>query len=306
MPRDLPSLKAIRVFECAARHLNFTRAAEELFVTQGAVSRQIKLLEDELGHNLFRRDGPKIELTKLGEQYHHVLVKGLGIIKRGTRELRHQASNSSLSISVLPSFAAKWLVPKMVEFQNNNMDLELRVTASYQTVDFDRNPDIDAAIRFGKGGWGSNIYQERLICEQIFPVCSPQLAHGNIPLKTPEDLKNHALIHSTEPYDEWSRWFDQAGVEYQKNESGHTYSDALLLLQAAIDGQGVTLARSLLVAGDLKTGNLIRPFETSVPSLNCYYFVCAKGRENEDKIMKFLNWLRIEAGQTDSACIKSC
>lgn len=304
MPRDLPSLKAIRVFECAARHLNFTRAAEELFVTQGAVSRQIKLLEDELGHKLFHRDGPKIELTQIGKQYHQVLQEGLGIIKRGTSELHRQASTPSLTISVLPSFAAKWLVPKMVEFQKNNDDLELSVAASYKAVDFELNPEIDAAIRFGKGGWGSDLYQECLITEQVFPVCSPLLAKGEIPLTNPEDLKKHTLIYATGPYDDWERWFDRAGVSFPATKKGPRYSDALLLLQAAIEGQGITLARSLMVADDLKSGLLVKPFNITVPSKNSYYFVCPKGREGEDKIKRFLDWLRFEARQTDAACIQ--
>ncbi len=301
MSRDLPSLNAVRVFEAAARHQNFTRAAEQLYVTQGAVSRQIKRLEQDLQQLLFHRDGPKLELTHAGERFYKAAEEALGIIRRSTLELQRLSAISTLTISVLPSFAANWLVPRIVEFQREIGNVELRVAAAYEPVDFVRRPDVDVAIRFGTGQW-KGVYCECLINEQIFPVCSPGFLERAQGLHQPEDLLRFQLIYSSNGYDHWEQWFKAAQISPPNDLHGPQYSDELLLHQAAIRGQGITLARSLLVADELHSGRLVRLFDISVASRNSYYFVCPSGRETEEKLQKLLHWLRHEALQSNSAC----
>ena len=301
MARDLPSLNAIRMFEAAAQHRNFTRAAEQLFVTQGAVSRQIKQLERELKQELFIREGPKLELTSAGEHYYRSVQQGLGVIRRGTLELRRQSELPVLVISVLPSFAAKWLIPRIVDFQEFSEQIEIQMVASYEPIDFVHRPDIDVAIRFGQGGW-SDTYSECLINEDMFPVCSPSFLSRSPALKQPADLLDQPLIYASSEYNQWIEWFEAAGVDPPTNFRGTTYSDELMIQQAAIEGQGVALVRSLLVNEELQAGRLARLFDTSICSKNSYYFVCPSYREEEPNIAFFLQWLRDKALETDAAC----
>lgn len=294
MARDLPSLNAVRMFEAAARHRNFTRAAEQLFVTQGAVSRQVKQLEQELNQALFRRDGPKLELTDAGKRFYRSVEEGLTIIRRGTMEMRRQSATPTLTISVLPSFAAKWLVPRVAQFQQRHKNIELRLAASYDPVDFVRRPDVDLAIRFGTGEW-TDIYSERLICEEMFPVCSPGLLQRIADPSTPRCLLGQPLLYATNGYDQWRDWFKAAGTEPPADARGPRYNDALMLQQAAIEGQGIALVRSLLVSDELRAGRLVRLFDIAIPSRYSYYFVCPEGRESEENTLLFLSWLRKEA-----------
>jgi LysR family glycine cleavage system transcriptional activator len=305
MSRDLPSLNAVRMFEAAAHHRNFTRAAEQLFVTQGAVSRQIKRLEQDLNQMLFLRDGPKLELTNAGDRFYKAVAEGLGIIRRSTLEMKRLSAIPTLTISVLPFFAANWLVPRMVEFQRENDNIELRIAASYEPVDFLRRPDIDVAIRFGTGHW-QGIYSECLINEQIFPVCSPVFLTRAKGLQQPEDLLRFQLIYADNDNDQWDHWFEAAHISPPTDQSGPRYSNELLLHQAAIKGQGITLARSLLVADEIQAGRLVRLFDISVTSTNSYYFVCSAGRETEENIQLLLLWLRQAALQSNSACVNLC
>lgn len=304
MARDLPPLNALRMFEAAARHLNFTKAAEELFVTQGAVSRQIRLLEDNLQQALFVRDGPRVELTPAGERYRDAVREALGIIRRGTAELKRLSAAPTLTVSVLPSFATLWLVPRIVEFQSLYPDLELRVASSYEAVDFIQSPDVDVAIRLGKGDW-PGVYAEHLFDTELLPVCSPRLLDGRGPLRTAADILRFPLIFSTGPYDEWDRWFAAAGLEAPKPAPGTRYSDQQALQQAAIEGQGIALARSLLVESELRSGRLVRPIDIAAPSALSYWFVCPDGRQDIDDVRHFLEWLRHEACECDDACIES-
>lgn len=301
MSRDLPSLNAIRMFEAAARHRNFTRAAEELFVTQGAVSRQIRQLESDLEQDLFRREGPRVELTQAGERLYRATEEALGILRRSTLELRRLAADPTLTISVLPSFAAKWLVPRLGRFQSENAEIDLRLAASYDAVDFSRRPDIDLAIRFGQGPW-PGLYNECLINEQMFPVCSPSFLARQTSLSTPEDMTQQALLYSSETYDQWRDWFAAADVSRPDHERGPRYGDELMLLQAAIEGQGIALARSLIASDEIGAGRLVRLFDITVQCRHSYYFVCPEGRESKAEIRSFLDWLRREALATDAAC----
>lgn len=300
MSRDLPSLNAVRMFEVAARHLNFTRAAEQLYVTQGAVSRQVKHLEQDLGQLLFRRDGPKLELTNAGVSFYRATEEALAIIRRSTLEMKRLSAKPMLTLSILPSLAAKWLLPRITSFQHDNNDIDLRLATSYDAVDFNQRPDIDIAIRFGSGDW-PNLYSKRLINEQVFPVCSPTFLANAKKLSRPEDIAKQPLIFASGEYDQWSDWFEAAGVLAPAHQDGPIYNDALLLIQSAIEGQGVTLGRSLLVDDELRSGRLVRLFDISVACANSYFFVCPDGREQEANIASLMQWLVEEARMSEVA-----
>jgi LysR family glycine cleavage system transcriptional activator len=299
MTRDLPSLNAVRMFETAARFENFTRAAEALFVTQGAVSRQIKLLEDQLGCALFTREGPRLELTKDGARFYAVAAEGQGAIRRGALDLKRAHSAPSLTVSVLPSFAAKWLVQRAVRFQDRNKNIEIRIVTAYEPVDFTIRPDIDAAIRWGKGHWPGT-YSESLFTETLFPVCSPKFMESHAFPKTASELATLPLIRPLEQFDQWAEWFRAASVPAPKPVEQLRYSDALLLQQAALEGHGIDLARSLLVEDELKSGRLLRMSDVSIEAQNSFYFVCPRGRESDERVSKLLAWLRSEAANSGS------
>jgi LysR family glycine cleavage system transcriptional activator len=287
MARDLPSLNAIRIFESAARHLNFSRAADELCVTQGAVSRQIKVLEEQLGIRLFERAGPKLGLTNAGEYYRGTVGEALTLLRRGTAELRRSSALPTLTVSVLPTFASKLLVPRIADFQRSNPTILLRMAASYQIVDFATEVDIDAAVRLGRGNW-PGVHATRLTASQIFPVCSPAVARN---IRKPADIARCRRLIDDSMYDEWGRWFKAAGAEDSPGETLYIDDDNMLL-QAAIDGQGVTLAREIIARDELDAGRLVRPFETSVLSTFQYYFVCLPERFAEPEIQALYKWLR--------------
>jgi LysR family glycine cleavage system transcriptional activator len=287
MPRDLPSLNAIRIFEAAARHLNFSRAADDLSITQSAVSRQIKVLEQQLGVQLFQRSGPKLKLTRAGDYYQGRVAEAMTVLRRGTAELRRSSASPALTVTLLPTFAAKLLVPQIGDFERENPQVTLRLAASYKLIDLAKELDIDVAIRLGHGDW-PGVHATRLTASHVFPVCSPGLARN---LRRPRDILQHRRLLDDKMYDEWARWFTAAGVDDQPGET-RRLDDDNMLLQAAIQGQGVTLARAIIAQDDLETGRLVRPFDVSILSAFQYYFACLPERLKESDIQAFQNWLR--------------
>ena len=285
------------MFETAARCGNFTKAAEDLYVTQGAVSRQIRNLEDDLGTPLFVRDGPRVELTREGQQFYEAAKSSLAILRRAALEIRRLSARPTLTISVLPSFAAKWLVPRLGDFEKTFAEFELRIAASYDPTDFVSRPDIDIAIRLGQGPW-DGLYNERLITESLFPVASPEFLKRYGPLDSARKIASSKLLYAIEGFDQWSEWFDAAGTSPPKVQRGARYGDAIVLQQAAIEGQGIALVRNLMSADDLVAGRLQRLSETSIPSQNSYYFVCPSGRQDQRYVAVFLDWIRQQASQS--------
>jgi len=293
MSRELPPLNALRMFEAAAQHLNFTRAAAALHITQGAVSRQIKLLEEQLGQQLFVRDGPRLTLTEPGQEYSRIVQQALEIVRQGTARLRQSDSQSRLRISVLPSFAARWLVHRLVDFHRQQPDITVWLSSSYELIDFSRSDEVDVGIRLGRGGW-PGVYSEPLGREHMNLVCSPSIASE---LRGPGDLLRHKILAAGPPHDEWNRWFDMMGL--QPVPVPPTLSrDYSVLLEAAAQGTGIALARDLLVAGDLERGRLVRPFEASFESSVQYHFVCPPQRINDPSIQTLLTWLKATAEAT--------
>lgn len=288
----MPNLNALKAFEAAARHMSFSKAAEELHVTQGAVSHQIKALEADLGVALFHRRPRGLDLTEASRAYLPVLREAFDRIGAGTRELLDRDKSGVLTVSVSPNFAAKWLIGRLGDFTERHPEIDLRVSASLQHVDFVRD-GIDVAVRHGAGDW-PGLSVVRLCEEEVFPVCSPRLVAGARPLSEPADLRHHALLHDPGPVS-WAQWLAAAGVAGIDARRGVSFNQTSLALDAAADGQGVALARSALAARDLIAGRLVRPFALALPAPFAYYVVCPKATAARPKIALFRDWLLSEA-----------
>ena len=293
MPQ-LPPLNSLSVFDAAARHENFSLAAAELNVTQSAVSRQIQTLEGRLGRSLFLRRGPRLELTAIGRDYHAVVQSALEQLRRGTQRLFRATPQSHLTISVLPSFAASWLVPWVADFEARHPGLSLRLASSYESVDFNEATDIDVAVRYGRGKW-AGIEAHLLVDEVIFPVCSPAVAAR---LRRPEDLRQEKLFVEDPHFDEWSTWARAAQIEVRSDQVHRLSDDFNVQLQAATQGQGVALGRRLMVANDLRAGRLVCPFPLLVPGGVQYYFVAPPERFAEPAVDALRQWMQSAARQT--------
>jgi LysR family glycine cleavage system transcriptional activator len=292
MPRRLPSLNAVRAFEAAARHESFTRAAEELCVTQGAVSHQVKALETEFGLKLFNRERQRLVITESGREYLNVVRDAFDRIALGTERLLQRQNSGVLTVSTSPDFAAKWLVHRLGRFAEAFPEIELRVSATLHHVDFARE-DIDLAVRHGDGHW-TGLHVTRLCSEELFPVRSPRLATGARPLNRPADLLGFPLLH-LDDRTTWATWLDAAGVGDARALHGPVMNRASMVIDAAVDGQGVTLARTTLAAWDLINGRLIRPFALAMPLAKSYWIVGPKASAALPKIVTFREWLLAEA-----------
>ena len=292
MPRRLPPLNALKAFEAAARSESFTRAAEELHVTQGAVSHQVKALEATLGLKLFNRERQRLTLTDSGRDYLAVVRDAFDRIALGTERLVQRQTSGALTVSTSPDFAAKWLVYRLGRFAESHPEIDLRVSASAPHVDFARE-DVDLAVRHGDGKW-PGLDAERLCAERLFAVCSPKLA-GRKRIKTAADLLKFPLLHLND-WTTWERWFEAAGVS-EPVAHGPSVNQASILIDLAIDGQGIALARTALAAWDLIHGRLVRPVDVSLRMANTYWIVCSKAAASQPKTAAFRKWLLEEAAE---------
>ncbi|MDH3771746.1 MAG: transcriptional regulator GcvA [Nitrospirota bacterium] len=292
----LPGLHALRMFEAAARHLSFTKAAAELFVTQTAVSHQIKALEAQLGVQLFRRSGRTLLLTDEGQALLPYVKDAFDALAVGVRRIQEQSAGGVLTISVLPSIASNWLLPRLRRFQTAQPEIEVHLTATERLVDFAREA-VDAGIRYGEGSW-QGLRAERLLSAEMSPVCSPLLLDGPTPLAEPADLADHRLLHVLNEPDEWRMWLHAAGVEGVDPDRGIKFDTTALAVQAAVNGMGVAMGRGPLVAGDLATGRLVEPFDLELPSSCAYYFVAPETSADQAKIQAFRDWLLEEVATT--------
>lgn len=290
----LPPLKSLRAFEAAGRHLSFTRAANELNVTQAAVSHQIKALETWLEVPLFKRLNRALLLTEPGQHYLHSVRRALELLADATQQITATGGGDPLTVSVMPSFGAKWLVSRLVRFSTDHPEIDLRFSAEDNLVDFSRD-DVDIAIRFGRGTW-AGLEVHLLMRQDVFPVCSPKLlTEGSHPLKAPGDLRHHVLLHERPASYDWRTWLLAAGVDGIDPVRGPSFSHAHVLLQATIDGQGVALGATPLVDDDLAAGRLVKPFELTLPGEWAYYVVYPAERADEPNIQTFRNWIVAEA-----------
>jgi LysR family glycine cleavage system transcriptional activator len=288
----LPPLTALRAFEAAARHLNFSRAAEELHVTHGAISHQMKALEAHLGVALFRRQGRQMALTDAGMLLHEHVRDALQRLKRGVAALRATTRGGAevLTVTTTPAFAARWLVPRLADFQARHPAIEVNLRATAALSDFERDA-VDLAVRYGPGAW-SGLEAAKLLDEEIFPVCSPTFRGGALPTRAAE-LADVTLLR--DPRQPWRDWFLSVGLDWPEPARGPVYDDAGMLLQAAGAGLGIALARGALAHAELAAGTLVRLFADSARSSFAYYIVHPPGAREAPKVAAFCAWLADQA-----------
>jgi len=288
-----PSISSVRAFEAAARLSSFTRAAAELNVTQSAVSYSVRELEQRLKTRLFTREGPRLALTDAGRTYLPYAGEALERLRAGDRALTDPGRKDRvLTISVSPSFAAKWLVPRLGDFLSVHPDIDLRISANPAHVDF-ADGEIDLAVRHGTGDW-PGLSCTRLCEEAMFPVCSPALLQGDPPT-SPADLTRHVLFHHRRP-DEWRDWFAAVGVDPGPNVAhGPVLNEMSLSIDAAIAGQGVALARTALASRDLADGRLIRPMRHETAADFAYWIVCPHATARRPNVRRCTAWLLEQA-----------
>jgi LysR family glycine cleavage system transcriptional activator len=291
MLRRLPPLNALKAFDAAARHESFTRAAEELCVTQGAVSHQVKALEAVLGLKLFARERQRLRITEAGRAYLAVVRDAFDRLAVGTERLLQRQASGALTVSTSPDFAAKWLVHRLGQFAEAHPGIDLRVSATLHHVDFARE-EVDLAVRHGKGEW-PGLDAVNLSPERLHVVCSPRLLRGRR-LAGPADLLQLPLLH-LDDRDAWARWLRAAGVADARPADGPVLNRASMVIDAAVDGQGVALARTTLAAWDLINGRLVSPFPTAPKLSKTYWIVCPRATAAVPKIAMFRDWLLAEA-----------
>jgi LysR family transcriptional regulator, glycine cleavage system transcriptional activator len=290
MTARLPSLNGLRAFEAAARHLSFTQAASELNVTQTAISHQIRRLEEELGLRLFIRKNRALALTPQARDYLPGVRAAFNDLRLATDRLLRKGDDNILTVSTLASLAAKWLLPRLTAFQEAHPGIDVRITTSTALVEF-KNGDVDAAIRYGRGHW-PGLRAEWLMADEVFPVCSPELLAGKRPLRTPEDLRDHVLLHTSSNSDDWRQWLTAAGLPSDlSKQPGITFDLILMTVQAAIDGIGVAMGRTSYVQDDIAKGRLVVPFNIALPADAGFYLVSPEGVAEPPKLKAFRQWL---------------
>ncbi|WP_040975688.1 transcriptional regulator GcvA [Necropsobacter massiliensis] len=287
MYKRLPPLNSLKAFECSARHLSFTKAADELFVTQAAVSHQIKLLEDFLGIELFKRKNRSLELTELGKAYFTDVTKVLHRLAEATDNLLAQKNDKHLAISVPQTFGIQWLVPRLSEFHQLHPDIEVRLKG----VDQDEgllNKDVDVAIYYGRGNW-DNLQVEKLAEEHLLLLASPKLL-AQQSVHSQEDLKKHTLIHIY-TRDNWQNMANYLQLDGLDIQHGPLFSHTFMALQAAVHGQGIVLANRVLAQQEISNGNLQIVLPTNLKDPKSFYVVNRLDKANDTQISAFRDWI---------------
>ncbi|CCQ73594.1 transcriptional regulator GcvA [Magnetospira sp. QH-2] len=297
---QLPPLNSLRAFEAAARHLSFKNAAEELHVTPAAISQQIKNLELLVGAPLFRRQPRGLLLTDEAQQALPLIRYGFQSLAAGFGKMSRRTAEGRLTIAVPSGFGARWLVPRLAEFQQRNPKITVHLDASDRLVDFARD-HIHMAIRYGQGDY-AGLHEELVLAETAYPVCSPALLRGERPLDEPGDLVHHTLLHhgretGLERRPWWSKWMKAAGVAPTNTEEGMTFNLISLVIAAAVAGQGIALISKVLVEEDLAAGRLVLPFGGYCPPdwRYGYYVLCRPDAVSDPKIELFKAWLHESA-----------
>jgi len=307
MVQSLPPLQSLRVFESAARHLSFKRAADELHVTPAAVSLQIKALESHLGMALFVRQTRALELTEAGRRLWPKVNAGLAQFAAGVEAARATIDVLALRITVPPAFGARWLVHRLHGFTSANPDLDITLNTRASTIDGSatdtdesdlvalREDEVDVEVRFGHGSY-QGLRSDLVTRVSYVPVCHPDFLSGDRPLGSPDDLRLHTLIHDDTAVDRservsWADWFRAAGVSGVDASRGPHFSNSNLAIEAAMDGLGVALAIDPLVNRDVAKGRLVRPFEVAIPSRYAYYVVSREEIAERSSVVRFREWL---------------
>jgi LysR family glycine cleavage system transcriptional activator len=295
----MPSLDLLAGFEAAARHLSFTKAGEELYITQSAVSRQIKELEDQLGVELFHRRHRALALTEAGQQFYAAAAQVLTTMRTATSRLKSQSGKRPLAVTTTASFAALWLIPRLAGFRRTHPEVDVRITADTRVQDLERD-GLDLAIRHGPASLaGPNAV--RLFGERVFPVCSPKLLK-KIPLRAPADLKGHTLLQyddpeTRHPWLNWKTWFEVAGIADLRPAGTLTFSGYEQIIPAAVAGHGVALGRSPLLKDLLASKELIAPFKSTADPARAYFAVVSPNSLGRSEVDDFVAWLREEASK---------
>jgi LysR family transcriptional regulator, glycine cleavage system transcriptional activator len=296
----MPSLDLLTGFEAAARHLSFTKAGEELFLTQSAVSRQIKELEDQLGVPLFHRRHRALVLTDAGQQFYAAAAQVITTMRSATERLRTQSGRKRpLSVTTTHSFAALWLIPRLAGFTRTHPGVDVRITADTRVQDLARD-GLDLAIRHGPPSLAGPD-AVRLFGERVFPVCSPKLLKKN-PLRQPSDLSNHTLLQyddpdARHPWLHWKTWLEVAGIAELRPAATLSLSGFEQIIPAAVAGHGVALGRSPLVKDLLAEKKLVAPFKTTADPARAYFVIASKAAASRPEVHEFVEWLRGEAAK---------
>ena len=286
----LPSLNGLRAFEAAARHLSFTLAASELNVTQTAISHQIRRLEEQLGITLFVRGNRALALTREAQGFLPSVRTAFDDLRRATARLRRPERDGVLTVSTTASLAAKWLVTRVAAFQDAHPGIEVRITTSSHLVDFARD-EVDLAVRYGRGNW-PGLRAQWLMAEDIFPVCSPVLLAGDKPLRQPDDLAHHTLLHATVSREDWQLWLTAAGLPLSlAARRGLSFDQSFMAIQAAVEGLGIALGRTRFVEADMAAGRLVMPFDVVLPADAGFYIVVPEATADLPRIALFREWL---------------
>ena len=298
MSRRLPPMNALRAFEAASRHSSFTSAAQELFITQGAVSRHVATLESWLEVQLFSRNSRGIELTPKGRVFFRLVRGALDQLEYAARQLQQRPDEKTLRLKLPPTFAIRWLVPRLAHFHAHCPDLDVQITTSHQPVDFNRE-DVDVCIHSDTRPL-ANAHCRRLFGERLLPVCSPALVASRYPLETAKDLARHVLICSLNRPRDWPTWLAAAGIDDIDGNNGIKLENSALTYQAAIDGLGVVIAQRSFVLDDLRAGRLIAPLGLEVPGDGSYYLCYPAQRAKAGGVSAFEEWLVGEVIEAES------
>lgn len=293
MARNLPPFPALKAFEAAARHESFSAAGDELFVTHGAISRQIAAFEAWLGKPVFHRHGKRVKLTDEGRRYLATLEAAFDSIEIATEQLRQTGSARVLRINAPPTFAMKWLLPRLSRFQREVPNVELKLSTSSEPLG--SLDGFDVAIRRGPGRW-SNCASGRFLDESVVPVCSPALLK-RAPIGNADDLARHVLLHADTRPDAWREWFDAAGTP-MRGRKKQSFDHFYLALQAAIDGLGVALGPLPLIADELAGGRLVMPLAGPRIATRSYWWIAPRETAGEPLVGQFCAWLEAQASGT--------
>ena len=295
MRRKIPSMEALIAFEAAARYQSFTRAADELALTQSAVGRQIAILEEYLGVPLFNRIKKRLSLTEVGEVYAREVRNDLNRIERHTlAAMAHNGAGGVLELAVIPTFATRWLIPRLPQFYKGHEGITLNLTTHAEPFLFTDTP-FDAAIHFGNPIWPGAV-TEHLFGEELVPVASPRLVGKSLPLQ-PIELAKFTLLHQSARPDMWRQWFTEAGVHDINNMRGPRFDLFSMLVEAARAGLGVALVPRFLVLGELGEGTLTIPCSQTLRSEKGYYLVYPESKQGSAALHAFKNWLLDAARQ---------
>ena len=290
---ELPSLSSLRAFDAAARHLSFRAAADELSVTQSAISHQVAELERRLGVSLFDRTSRRVELTDAGRRYQPFIREAFDRIERGTALVTMADTTRELDVQVYVTVAVRWLIPRLYSFTSAHPQVKVRLNTSHLDWEFAEG-ESDVAVVCTDDIDRPGLHYTHLFDARLAAVCSPAMLHAGLGLRQPADLVNHALLHLYTAVDECNAWLSAAGVPDVRGSGTVRFDSYLLAIEAAIDGQGVAVVPTFLVASDLRSGRLVAPFPVEIPQPRSWYLVCRDEQRDQPPVRQFREWLRAQ------------